>query len=68
MFYVTISQATLQYATYTLSDGTTWLLPMWQLTGSETSSTGSSDNSNYSNNVLAVPSQYVSLQRSPIAF
>jgi hypothetical protein len=57
---VDINQATLQLATYTLADGSSWLLPTWALSGPETGSTISAG-STYSQNVLAVSSQYVQL-------
>jgi hypothetical protein len=64
---VDINAATLQYSTYSLTDGTSWLLPTWVLSGPETGSTVS-PGASYSNNILAVSSQYVQLQQGPMVF
>ena len=64
---VDINQATMQLSTYTLTDGTTWLLPTWALSGPETGTTVSAD-ATYSANVLAVDSQYVQLQTGPMVY
>ena len=61
---VEIDTATMSLATYTLTDGTMWLLPTWQLSGPESGDT-ITGSSTYSNNVLAVDSQYVQLQDVP---
>jgi hypothetical protein len=64
---VDINQATMQLSSYTLTDGTSWLLPTWALSGPETGTTVSPGDT-YSNNVLAVDSQYVQLQPGPMAY
>jgi len=64
---VEIDQATLTLATYTLTDGTTWLLPTWSLSGTETGSTVTAG-STYQASVLAIDSQYVNLQVGPMVF
>jgi hypothetical protein len=58
---VDISQATMTLATYTLEDGRNCLLPTWNLSGSESGSTGPAD-STYSGSVLAVPAKYVQFE------
>jgi hypothetical protein len=58
---VQIDAATLSLGTYTLTDGTTWLLATWQLSGPE-SGDASWGNGTYSASVLAIDSQYVQLQ------
>ena len=62
---VDISQAKLLLETYVLSNGESWLLPTWKLSGPESGSvvsdgsTYSLDGSTYSANLLAVPAKYV---------
>jgi hypothetical protein len=46
-------------STYVLTDGTSWLLPTWKLSGTETGSSGSM----LTGDVLAVQPQYVQLER-----
>jgi hypothetical protein len=57
---VAIDQASQQLATYNLTDGTSWLLPTWALSGPE-SGTAVPAGSTFASNVLAVPAQYVQL-------
>ena len=57
---VDISSATLQLGTYVLTDGTTWLLPTWTVSGPESGTTITSPET-YTANVLAVDAQYVHL-------
>jgi hypothetical protein len=57
----------MQLATYTGTDGTSWLVPTWALSGPETGSTVSAG-ATYTANVLAVDAQYVQLQVCPMAF
>jgi hypothetical protein len=58
---VTIDRATLQYATYVLANGTSWLLPTWLLSGTEHGA-GVARGSRYSAYVLAVSPEYVRLE------
>jgi hypothetical protein len=55
---VTIDRALLVQATYVLANGSTWLLPTWVLSGTE-SGPGVSPGSSFSGDVLAIASQYV---------
>ncbi len=64
---VNINQATMQLATYSLTDGTSWLLPSWALSGPETGTTVSPGDT-YTANVIAVDSQYVQLQACPMVY
>jgi hypothetical protein len=64
---VDINQATMQLATYSLTDGTSWLLPSWALSGPETGTTVSPGGT-YTANVIAVDSQYVQLQACPMVY
>lgn len=64
---VDIDQATLTYSYYVMADGTTWLLPTWSLSGSESGKTITGSQT-YANNVVAVSSQYVDIAPAPIAF
>jgi hypothetical protein len=65
--HVEIDQATMQLATYTLSDGTSWLLPTWAVSGPETGSSISAQQT-YSADVLAIAPQYVQVQPEPMVF
>jgi hypothetical protein len=60
MVAVDIDQATMVLSTYSLTDGASWLLPTWRLSGSVSGSAGAAD-STYSGSVLAVPAKYVQL-------
>jgi len=64
---VDINQATMQLGTYTLTDGTTWLLPTWAVSGPESGATITTSET-YTADVLAVDSQYVHVQPEPIVF
>lgn len=64
---VDINQATMQLATFSLTDGTSWLLPSWALSGPE-SGTSVTSGSTYTANVMAVDAQYVQLQACPMVF
>jgi hypothetical protein len=57
----------MQLATYSLTDGTSWLLPSWALSGPETGTTVSPGDT-YTANVIAVDSQYVQLQACPMVY
>ena len=67
VYDVNINQATMQLSTYTLTDGTSWLLPTWALSGPETGTSVTADTT-YTANVLAVDSQYVHLQTGPMVY
>ena len=67
MVNVDINAATLQLGTYTLADGTTWLLPTWAVSGPESGSTITTPQT-YTADVLAVSSQYVHLRTEPVVF
>ena len=56
-----VNEATLKLSTYVLTDGTSWLLPTWSLSGPESGSSVTT-RSKYAGNVLAVPAQYVQLE------
>ena len=56
-----VNEATLKLSTYVLTDGTSWLLPTWALSGPETGSQVTTG-SKYEGNVLAVSAQYVQLE------
>jgi hypothetical protein len=58
---VVIDHAILQYATYVLANGTSWLLPTWSLSGAEHGA-GVAHGARYSAYVLAVAPQYVRLE------
>lgn len=58
---VDINKASLELSTYVLTDGTSWLLPTWALSGSETGSSVTTGVT-YEGNVLAVSAQYVQLE------
>ena len=64
---VDINQATKQLSMYTLTDGTSWLLPTWALSGPESGTTVTPGDT-YQANVLAVDSQYVQLQTGPMVY
>src|SRR5208283_2684183 len=64
---VTIEHATLQYDTYTLTNGTSWLLATWALSGPEHGSKVTSG-ATFAINVLAVAPRYVQLPRGSIVF
>ena len=61
VYTVVIDHAQLVYQSYQLSDGSTWLLPAWQLSGTSTSDQPGSSQSDYTNTLLAVSPQYVDL-------
>lgn len=58
---VEIDKAVLALATYTLADGRSYLLPTWNLSGTEGGSTGAA-HSTYTGSVLAVPTKYVQFE------
>jgi hypothetical protein len=64
---VTIEHATLEYDTYTLTNGTSWLLATWALSGSESQSRAT-PGVKFAVNVLAVAPRYVRLQRGSLVF
>ena len=64
---VDLNQATMQLATFSGADGSSWLLPSWAISGPETGSTVTPGTS-YTANVLAVDAQYVQLQACPMVF
>ena len=64
---VDINAATMELGTYTLTDGTTWLLPTWDVSGPESGTTITTA-ATYSANVIAVEAQYVHLQTEPVVF
>lgn len=55
---VDINKATLELSTYALTDGTSWLLPTWSLSGPEIGSSVAAL-ATYGGNVLAVSAHYV---------
>ena len=57
----------MQLGTYTLTDGTTWLLPTWAVSGPESGTTITTPET-YTADVLAVDAQYVHVQPAPIVF
>jgi hypothetical protein len=65
--HVTIEHATLEYDTYTLTDGTSWLLATWALSGTESGSSATLG-ATFSVHVLAVDPRYVQLQRGSLVF
>ena len=64
---VEIDRATMELSTYTLTDGTTWLLPTWSVSGPESGATVTPPAS-YSADVLALSPQYVQVQPEPMVF
>jgi len=64
---VQIDQAAQQLGTFTLTDGTSWLLPVWVLSGPESGTTITSP-ATYSASVLAVDPQYVQIQAEPLVY
>jgi hypothetical protein len=67
MIDVDLNQATMQLATFSGADGSSWLLPSWAISGPETGSAMTAD-STYTANVLAVNAQYVQLQACPMVY
>jgi hypothetical protein len=63
---VEIDRATLQYATYVLANGTSWLLPTWSLSGTEHGA-GIRAGARYSAYVLAIAPRYVRLESGSAA-
>jgi hypothetical protein len=63
---VDIDRATLQYATYVLANGTSWLLPTWSLSGTEHGA-GLRAGARYSAYVLAIAPRYVRLESGSAA-
>jgi hypothetical protein len=55
---VDINQASIQLSTYLMTNGASWLLPTWVLSGPE-SGTGVPANATFTGDVLAIPSTYV---------
>ena len=64
---VTIDHATLRYDTYALTNGTSWLLATWALSGPQSGSKAT-QGATFVVNVLAVDPRYVQLQRSSLVF
>jgi hypothetical protein len=64
---VDINAASMVLGTYTLANGTTWLLPTWDVSGPETGTTITAAVT-YAAKVIAVESQYVHLQSQPVIF
>jgi hypothetical protein len=64
---VEINQANQQLGTFSMTDGTSWLLPVWSLSGPESGPTVTAP-ATYSASVLAVDPQYVQIQAEPLVY
>jgi len=68
VYTVVVDHAVEQYAVNTLADGSTWLLPVWNLDGTSNNGAGTPQTPGWERQVIEIDPQYVNLAPRAITY